>query len=255
MRSGFRESRKQVAELNSQIEDSLLGIRVVKSFAGEDLEAEKFQKGNVGYLGIKSKVYHYMAAFHCTTSVLDGVLYILAVVAGAIFIIYDGLNPADLIVFLMYITTLLSSIRKIVQFAEQFQRGMTGIERFGEIMETEPDITDKPDAVELKNIKGDIEFKNVTFKYTEETEDVLSHLDLKIPAGMTCGDLLFLFWLSCRDKVSVYRAFNNSAVVDEPLKLHKLIEAAIHGETGKLPLDHPRKPHKSADVIKADGSE
>ena len=183
MRSGFRESRKQVAELNSQIEDSLLGIRVVKSFTGEDLEKEKFQKGNKGYLSIKSKVYHYMAAFHCTTSVLDGVLYILAVVAGAIFIIYDGLNPADLIVFLMYITTLLNSIRKIVQFAEQFQRGMTGIERFGEIMETDPDIKDRENAVELEKVKGDIEFKNVTFKYTEETDDVLSHLNLKIPAG------------------------------------------------------------------------
>ena len=124
-----------------------------------------------------------MAAFHCTTSLLDGVLYILAVVVGALFIIYDGLNPADLIVFLMYITTLLNSIKKIVQFAEQFQRGMTGIERFSEIMSTDPDIKDRENAVELENVTGDIEFKNVTFKYTEETDDVISHLDLKIPAG------------------------------------------------------------------------
>ncbi len=183
MRSGFRESRKKVAELNSQIEDSLLGIRVVKSFTGEKIEEEKFKKGNLGFLSIKSKVYHYMAAFHCTTSLLDGVLYILAVVAGALFIIYDGLNPADLIVFLMYISTLLSSIRKIVQFAEQFQRGMTGIERFSEIMATDPDIKDCENAREIENVKGDIEFKNVTFKYVDETDNVLSHLDLKIPAG------------------------------------------------------------------------
>ncbi len=183
MRSGFRESRKKVAELNSQIEDSLLGVRVVKSFTGEEIEKEKFKKGNHGYLSIKSKVYHYMAAFHCTTSLLDGILYILAVVAGALFIIYDGLNPADLIVFLMYITTLLNSIRKIVQFAEQFQRGMTGIERFSEIMATDPDIKDRENAVELKDVKGDIEFKDVTFKYVDETDDILSHLDLEIPAG------------------------------------------------------------------------
>lgn len=183
MRSGFRESRKRVAELNSQIEDGLLGIRVVKSFAGEEIEKEKFKNVNHGYLNIKSKVYHYMAAFHCTTSLLDGVLYILAVVVGALFIIYDGLNPADLIVFLMYITTLLNSIKKIVQFAEQFQRGMTGIERFSEIMATDPDIKDRENAVELENVKGDIEFKNVTFKYTEETDDIISHLNLKIPAG------------------------------------------------------------------------
>ncbi len=183
MREGFRESRKKVAELNSQIEDSLLGIRVVKSFTGEKIEEEKFKKGNHGFLNIKSKVYHYMAAFHCTTSLLDGILYILAVVAGALFIIYDGLNPADLIVFLMYITTLLNSIRKIVQFAEQFQRGMTGIERFSEIMATDPDIKDSKNAIELKNVNGDIEFKNVTFKYADDTNDVLSHLDLKIPSG------------------------------------------------------------------------
>lgn len=183
MKEGFRESRKKVAELNSQVEDSLLGIRVVKSFTGETIEQEKFSKGNNGFLTIKSKVYKYMAGFHCTTSFFDGLMYILVVVVGAIFIIKGKLNASDLIVFLLYVTSLLNSIKKIVQFAEQFQRGMTGIERFTEIMETDPDITNQPKAKELSDVKGNIKFDNVSFRYSENTDYVLKNLSFEVEKG------------------------------------------------------------------------
>ncbi len=183
MKEGFRESRKKVAELNSGVEDSLLGIRVVKSFANEEIEKEKFKVGNVGFLNIKSKVYTYMGGFQSCTRFFDGLMYITVVVAGAIFIKKGFINAADLVAYLLFVTTLLTSIRRIVEFAEQFQRGMTGIERFAEIVDREPDIVDAPDAVELTDVKGEIKFDDVTFRYSEENEEVLSHLDLEIKQG------------------------------------------------------------------------
>lgn len=183
MKEGFRLSRKTVAELNSSVEDSLLGIRVVKSFANESIEEEKFAKGNLGFLDIKTKVYKYMGTFHSCTRFFDGLMYITVVVAGAIFIINGKINAADLVAYLLFVTTLLSSIRRIVEFAEQFQRGMTGIERFAEIMDTNPDIKDSKGAKPLKNVKGEIEFKNVTFKYSPETRTILDNLSFKISVG------------------------------------------------------------------------
>ncbi|MCQ2478449.1 MAG: ABC transporter ATP-binding protein/permease [Clostridia bacterium] len=183
MKEGFRLSRKTVAELNSSVEDSLLGIRVVKSFANESIEEEKFAKGNMGFLDIKTKVYKYMGTFHSCTRFFDGLMYITVVVAGAIFIINGKINAADLVAYLLFVTTLLSSIRRIVEFAEQFQRGMTGIERFAEIMDTNPDIKDSKGAKPLKNVKGEIEFKNVTFKYSPETRTILDNLSFKINVG------------------------------------------------------------------------
>lgn len=183
MKEGFRLSRKTVAELNSSVEDSLLGIRVVKSFANESIEEEKFAKGNMGFLDIKTKVYKYMGTFHSCTRFFDGLMYITVVVAGAIFIINGKINAADLVAYLLFVTTLLSSIRRIVEFAEQFQRGMTGIERFAEIMDTNPDIKDSKGAKPLKNVKGEIEFKNVTFKYSPETRTILDNLSFKISVG------------------------------------------------------------------------
>ncbi len=183
MKDGFRESRKKVAELNSSVEDSLLGIRVVKSFANEDIEEEKFHEGNVGFLNIKTKVYKYMGSFHSCIRLFDGLMYITVVVAGAIFIGKGKISAADLVAYLMFVTTLLTSIRRIVEFSEQFQRGMTGIERFAEIVDQNPDIVDKADAVELKDVKGDINFSDVSFAYSEENEEVLAHLNLSINAG------------------------------------------------------------------------
>jgi len=183
MKEGFKESRKQVGELNSQIEDSLLGIRVVKSFANEDVEQEKFNKGNLKFLAIKKKVYHIMAGFQSSTRLFDGIMYITVVVAGGFFLLNKWIGAPEYIAYLMFVSTLLTSIRRIVEFAEQFQRGLTGIERFSEIMETEPEIKDAENAGTLSNVEGNIEFKNVSFSYESEKKMVLSHLDLKVKAG------------------------------------------------------------------------
>ncbi len=183
MRSGFKESRKKVAELNSQIEDSLLGIRVVKSFANENIEEEKFKNGNVGYLNIKSVVYKYMGSFHSINRVFEGVMYIVVVVAGGIFLINKKITASDYVAYLMYISVLLTAIKRIVEFAEQFQRGMTGIERFTEILDIEPLVKDKENAQELTVTDGVIDFKNVTFKYSDVTDNVLSNINLHIKKG------------------------------------------------------------------------
>ncbi|MBQ6830906.1 MAG: ABC transporter ATP-binding protein [Clostridia bacterium] len=183
MRAGFRESRKKVAELNSQVEDSLLGIRVVKSFANEEIEQAKFEKGNQGFLAIKKKVYRYMGGFQSTTRLFDGIMYIIIVVVGALFLRNGTLTTPDFMAYLLFVSTLLNSIRRIVEFAEQFQRGMTGIERFFEVMDVEPSIVNTENAKELTSVSGDIRFKDVTFRYSSENEEVLHHMDLTIEPG------------------------------------------------------------------------
>jgi len=183
MRRAFKKSRNQTGELNSQVEDSLLGIRVVKSFANEDVENEKFQEGNEQFLTIKKEAYRYMAGFQSTTRIYDGVMYITVVVAGALFMIHGKVTPADLMAYLLYVTTLLTSIRRIVEFTEQFQRGMTGIERFIEVMDAPVDIFDAPDAKELTNVQGEIRFEHVTFHYANDEHCVLSDINLHVKPG------------------------------------------------------------------------
>ena len=187
MRNNFRESRKQIGELNSQIEDSLLGVRVTRSFAREEEEKRKFGDGNLDYLRIKSERYRIMGAFHSSTRLFDGVMYILVVVMGALFMMGIGnlptITPPDYIAYLMFVSTLLTSIRRIVEFSEQFQQGISGIERFQEIMETEPEIQDSPNATDLRDVKGRVEFCDVSFRYETETKNVLTHLDLTVEPG------------------------------------------------------------------------
>lgn len=183
MKKAFKESRVQVGEINSQVEDSLLGVRVVKSFANEEVEKDKFEQGNSKFLNIKKTMYHCMASFHSTTRLFDGIMYIAVVVAGAFFLRAGQITAADFMAYLLYVTTLLTSIRRIVEFMEQFQRGMTGIERFAEVMDTPVDIEDAPDAIEMDNVTGDIEFEDVTFGYETEKGNVLNHVNLKIPHG------------------------------------------------------------------------
>lgn len=187
MRNNFRESRKQIGELNSQIEDSLLGVRVTRSFAREDEEKRKFGEGNCEYLRIKSERYRIMGAFHSSTRLFDGLMYILVVVMGALFMMGIGnlptITPPDYIAYLMFVSTLLTSIRRIVEFSEQFQQGISGIERFQEILETEPEIQDAPNATDLCNVKGRVEFLDVSFRYETETKNVLTHLDLTVQPG------------------------------------------------------------------------
>ena len=183
MRSAFKQQRNKVGDLNAQVEDSLLGIRVVKSFANEEIEEEKFQAGNNDFLRIKRLAYRYMAAFQTSTRVFDGIIYITVVVAGAFFMVNKAITPSDLVAYLLYVTTLLVSVRRIVEFTEQFQRGMTGIERFIEIMDAPVEIRNLPGAVELKDVSGDIHFENVSFSYTEGHENVLDKINLHVRAG------------------------------------------------------------------------
>jgi ATP-binding cassette subfamily B protein len=183
MRQAFKRSRNQIGELNAQVEDSLLGVRVVKSFANEGVEREKFRKGNEGFLKIKREAYRYMAGFHSTIRFFDGVMYIAVVVIGAIFMVYGRIGAPDLVAYLLYVSMLLASVRRIVEFTEQFQRGMTGIERFLEIMDSPIEVEDAEDAVPLPPVKGEIRFDKVSFRYSDNNKNVLSNIDLTVAAG------------------------------------------------------------------------
>lgn len=183
MRIAFKRSRVQTGEINAQVEDNLLGIRVVKSFANENIEEIKFETGNSKFLEIKKQTYRYMAGFQTTTRLFDGLMYLLVVVFGGIFMINGAINPGDYVAYLMYVTTLLTSIRRIVEFAEQFQRGMTGFERFIEILDEPTEYENQSNEVELKNVVGDIIFEDVSFQYNDGGDAVLSHIDVAVKAG------------------------------------------------------------------------
>ncbi|MBQ6066006.1 MAG: ABC transporter ATP-binding protein, partial [Clostridia bacterium] len=183
LKDSFTQRRRQVGELNAQIEDSLLGVHVVKSFAGEDIENAKFAEGNKGYFNIQRVVYRCMGQFQGVSRLFDGLMYIITVMVGAFFIIWKQINAADLIAYLLYVATLFASIRTILMFAEQFYKGITGIDRFAEIMDTEPDIKDKPGAKVMETPKGEICFDNVTFVYDGTTAEVISGLNLTVKPG------------------------------------------------------------------------
>ena len=184
MRDAQIKQRAHIGNLNSSIEDSLLGIKVVKSFANEDVEREKFTKENNKFLSIKELFYKSMAGFNTINRAVDGAMYFVLVVFGGVQIINGNLEPGDMLAYIMYVSTLLVTVKRIIEFTEQFQKGMTGIERFSEIMETRPDIVDKPNAIELKKAKGHIEFRDVDFKYSKHQEDyILEKFNLDIEAG------------------------------------------------------------------------
>lgn len=186
MRATFRKNRTQVGEINAQVEDSLLGVRVVKSFTAEDREEEKFAAGNEKWLGIKKENYYWMGAFNATTRAFDGLMYLAVMVAGGLFLVQGRIQAADLTAYVLYVTTLLATIRRIVEFTEQFQRGMTGIERFFEVMDVEPDIADPEGAIHFSHVRGDIRFEDVSFAYADDPDTpVLDHLNLDIRAGQS----------------------------------------------------------------------
>ena len=184
-RATFRQRNQQVGEINAQVEDSLLGIRVVKSFANEALEEEKFAEGNQRFLKLKALSYKYMAEFGTSTRVFDGLMYIIIVVAGSLFIKGGTLTAAEFTAYLLYANVLLGAIRRIVEFIEQFQRGMTGIERFFEIMDAPEEIKDIDGAREMKGVRGEVTFDNVGFHYADDTVEVLHHLNLQVRAGQS----------------------------------------------------------------------
>lgn len=183
VKKAFKRQRNHIGELNARIEDSLLGNKVVRAFANEDVELGKFNRDNQEFLNIKRQTYKYMAAFQNTIRMFDGLMYVVVIVAGGIFMLRGLIEPADLVAYTLYVTTLLATIRRIIEFAEQFQRGMTGIERFTELMDANIDIFDEEGAVELQNVEGEITFENVSFEYPDDHTPVLSDIRLTIRPG------------------------------------------------------------------------
>ena len=184
MRSVFGRNRQKLAEINAQIEDSISGIRVVQSFSNEKAEQDKFAQGNMGFFDTKKESYSYMGRFFSGIRLFDGVIYISAVIAGAYFIKLGTVSTSDLVAYLLYINTFLVPIRSLIDFTEQFQKGMTGFERFLEIMDTEPDIKDSKDSIVLEQVKGRVEFENVSFKYGDGN-NVLKGINLSLEPGET----------------------------------------------------------------------
>lgn len=183
MRSAFGQQRYQIGELNAKIEDSLLGQKVVKAFTNEELEKEKFEEGNQEFLKIKTYTYMLMGMFNTSTRVFDGLMYLVVILGGGYFLMEQQILPGDMVAYVMYVSTLIATIRRIIEFAEQFQRGITGIERFIQIMDADIEIFDEPDAKDLVNPKGEIIFENVSFEYPDDHNKVFHHLNLTIHAG------------------------------------------------------------------------
>lgn len=183
MKSAFKEQRHQIGELNANIEDSLLGQKVVKAFANEDAENDKFEGGNREFLRIKTYTYHLMGIFHTSTRVFDGLMYVAVIIGGGFFLTKGKILPGDMVAYVMYVSTLITTIRKIIEYTEQFQRGLTGIERFLQIMDADIEIFDEPYAKDIKNPKGDIVFENVSFEYPDDHNIVFKNLNLSIKSG------------------------------------------------------------------------
>lgn len=186
MRYIFKKNRAKIANVNAQIQDSLSGIRVVKSFANENVERIKFNQGNKEFLDTKEKSYYLMGRFFSMNGFFQGMLYLSVVVFGGVFISTGALEVSDLVVYILYINIFLKPIEKLVNFTEQYQKGISGFERFLEIMNTDPDIKDKKGAVEIKDVKGKIEFKNVSFSY-DNKNSILDNINMNVECGKTAA--------------------------------------------------------------------
>ena len=183
MRDAFQKNRERIAEINAQIEDSLSGIRVVKSFANEAREIEKFKKGNENFVESKRNSYWYMAQFHSGLGLFINLMSLTVIAGGALFMANEIIVIADFITFFLYINNVIEPVRKLINFTEQFQNGMTGFDRFLEVMDEEADIKDKKDAITIKDTNGNFEFKNVSFKYIDANEPVFCKLNLSVQSG------------------------------------------------------------------------
>ena len=183
MKHAFKTNRARIADINGQIEDSLSGVRAVKSFGNEAIEIEKFHEGNERFVESKRKSYWYMGLYNSGLGALTTLVTIVVLVAGASLMTGGRMKVADLVTFLLYINNFTDPIKKLINFTEQFQNGYSGYERFLEIMDVEPDITDAKDARHITSVKGDICFDNVSFKYEEKQDTVLSHINLDVKAG------------------------------------------------------------------------
>lgn len=183
MKQAFVKNRARIADINAQIEDNLSGIRVVKSFANEEIELGKFKKGNERFVESKRESYKYMGLYHSGLGAFTTFINVIVIASGAFFITKSIISITDLITFLLYINNFTEPIKKLINFTEQFQNGASGYTRFLEILNVCPDIVDRPKAIELKHAKGDIVFQDVSFHYEETSETVLSHINLHITEG------------------------------------------------------------------------
>ncbi|HSH36753.1 ABC transporter ATP-binding protein [Schnuerera sp.] len=185
MRDAFRQVRKKIANVNAQLENSISGVRVAKSFTNEAYEIEKFDDGNYQFREARKSSYKAMAEFVAGIGLMTNILNLIVISAGGYFVYRQLINLGDLLAYTLYVNFFMQPIRRLADFMQQYQDGMTGFERFMEIMNIKPDIIDKEDAVELNNVKGDIKFNNVSFSYTNGEDRVLSNLNLDIEAGKT----------------------------------------------------------------------
>lgn len=183
MKTAFVHNREKIADINSQIEDSLAGIRVVKSFANENEEMKKFKAGNDNFVSAKKVSYKYMGIYHSGLGAMTTLVTVAVITSGVGMMLSGGVALTDLITFLLYINNFTDPVKKLVSFTEQFQNGYSGFERFLEILSIAPDIADKPGAVDLEKVKGNIEFQDVSFHYEDTSEQVLSSINLKVKAG------------------------------------------------------------------------
>lgn len=183
MKQAFRINRIKIAEINAQIEDNLSGIRVVKSFANEDLENKKFKVGNDAFLEAKKNNYKYMGGYNSGLTAFTTMINLLVIVSGGLMITKDMISVTDLVTFLLYINIFTDPIKTLIDFTEQFQNGYSGYERFLQILSIEPEIKDSENAVSINNVKGDIKLEDVSFKYNDSSHRVLKHINLEVKAG------------------------------------------------------------------------
>lgn len=183
MKQAFRVNRIKIAEINAQIEDNLSGIRVVKSFANEDLENKKFKVGNDAFLEAKKNNHKYMGGYNSGLTAFTTMINLLVIVSGGLMITKDMISVTDLVTFLLYINIFTDPIKTLIDFTEQFQNGYSGYERFLQILSIEPEIKDSENAVSISNVKGDIKLEDVSFKYNDSSHRVLKHINLEVKAG------------------------------------------------------------------------
>ena len=183
MKRAFKKNRQRVGEINTHIEDSLSGVRVVKSFANESVEIAKFQEGNDNYIASKQDSYHYLAGYHSGVSAMTTMIRVVVIIVGVALMTKKHLSTTDLITFILYVNNFIEPIRKLINFTEMFQNGYSGFERFMDIMSVEPDIEDAKDAISIQKLQGNIAFKDVSFHYSANQEDVLKHVNLSVAEG------------------------------------------------------------------------
>ena len=183
MQRTFMENRKKIGDVNASLQDTLSGIRVVQSFTNEEIEKEKFQKSNHAFLVSKKDNYRCMGEFMSSNLFFQGMMYLVTLVYGGYLIANNEMSAADLAMYALYIGIFISPIQILVELMEMMQKGLSGFRRFLDVMETEPEIQDAPDAVELKDVKGRVCYEDVSFHYSDNETTVLSHVSIEIPAG------------------------------------------------------------------------